>query len=160
MQSIVLRPSYFMEVWLSPALGVDPAAGTARVYGPGDRPGSYISALDVAEFAVAAVLTDATEDEVLELGGPEALSQLGAIEILARTVGREPEIERVPLEALEAQHESEDPLQRTFAALMLAYAAGDTIPTARETAARFGIPLRSVTDHARTLAAGEVSEHA
>jgi uncharacterized protein YbjT (DUF2867 family) len=33
----VLRPSYFMESWFSPALGFDVAAGTPRIYGAGPR---------------------------------------------------------------------------------------------------------------------------
>jgi hypothetical protein len=51
MQAIILRPSYFMEMWLSPHLGFDPEKGTARIYGSGDAKASYISAFDVAEFA-------------------------------------------------------------------------------------------------------------
>lgn len=43
MQSVLLRPSYFMEMWLSPALGFDPVEGTARIYGSGEAKVSYIS---------------------------------------------------------------------------------------------------------------------
>ena len=54
MEAVILRPSYFMEVWLGPALGFDPAKGSARIYGDGDAEVSYISGMDVANFAVAA----------------------------------------------------------------------------------------------------------
>jgi uncharacterized protein YbjT (DUF2867 family) len=47
MRVTILRPSYFSEVWLSPALGVDPANARARIYGPGDANVSYISLNDV-----------------------------------------------------------------------------------------------------------------
>lgn len=149
MRSVVLRPSYFMEVWLSPIVGFDPAAGTARIYGSGDRPVSYISLANVVDFAVAAVQTEFDEDAVLELGGPETLSQLDAVQIFQRELGREIQLDRVPVEALEEQHGSPDPLQKTFAALMLALADGDEIPDARATAERFGVSLRSVAEHAR-----------
>jgi len=34
----ILRPGYFMEVWLSPAVGFDAANAKATVYGAGDQP--------------------------------------------------------------------------------------------------------------------------
>ena len=51
----ILRPSYFMEVWLGPHLGFDAANATARVYGAGDNPISFISRDDVAEFVLQAL---------------------------------------------------------------------------------------------------------
>jgi hypothetical protein len=51
--------------------------------------------------------------------------------------------------ALEEQHRSPDPLQRTFAALMIACALGDPIPEAQRVAHRFGVQLTSLEDFAR-----------
>ncbi len=56
MRVTILRPSYFMEMWLSPALGFDPASGRARIYGLGDAKISYISFQDVVSFALSAAL--------------------------------------------------------------------------------------------------------
>ena len=39
----ILRPSYFMEVWLSPAVGFDAANAKASIYGDGQNPISWIS---------------------------------------------------------------------------------------------------------------------
>lgn len=152
LQAVVLRPSYFMDVWLSPALGVDPLSGTVRVYGAGDRPVSYIAAANVVDFAAAATRAELKGDQTLELGGPDALSQLDCVGIFQRELGREIAVERVPVEGLEEQHGSDDPLQRSFAALMLSLADGDAIPDARATAERFGVSLVSVADRARELA--------
>jgi uncharacterized protein YbjT (DUF2867 family) len=58
MEAVILRPSYFMEVWLSPALGFDPANGAARIYGDGEGKVSYISGTDVASFAIAAATSE------------------------------------------------------------------------------------------------------
>lgn len=154
LRAVILRPSYFTEVWLGPHLGFDPLGGRVRIFGPGDAPISYISARDVAAFAVAAARREHREDVVLELGGPEPLSQLEAVRTFEEALGRTLEVERVPLEAIRVQHASEDPLQRTFGALMLAYAEGDAIPEARETAERYGVTLRPVSDWARELVAG------
>jgi NADH dehydrogenase len=146
MQTVILRPSFFAEVWLSPALGFDAVNGKARVYGPGTAKVSYVSAFDVAAFAVAAVGRDyPARNMVLELGGPEALSQLDAIAIFERALGRAIAREFVPIEALEAQARSPDPLAATYGALTLAYAKGDVIEGASDVASRHGVTLRSVS---------------
>ncbi len=152
MQIVILRPSYFMEVWLSPVLGFDPRRGTARIYGDGNAKVSYVSALDVSHFTVAA--TNRKYDRkhnVFEIGGPEALSQLEAVAIFEQALKSKMSIEHVPTEALEAQHHSTDPLQKSFAALMLSYAKGDVVEGAHDIAADHGINLRSVGDYASSL---------
>jgi len=50
----ILRPSYFMEVWLTPAVGFDASNAKAQIYGTGENPISWISFKDVAQFAVRA----------------------------------------------------------------------------------------------------------
>jgi uncharacterized protein YbjT (DUF2867 family) len=151
MRTTILRPSYFSEVWLSPALGFDPANGRARIYGTGDAKVSFISSNDVAAFAMAAADKPPDKSVVLEMGGPEALSQLEVVRIFERILGRKIDVDRVPVAALQEQHRSPDPLQKTFAALMLAYAKGNEISGSLETARSYGIKLRSVSDHAATI---------
>ncbi len=151
MQTVILRPSYFMEVWLSPALGFDPVAGLARIYGSGQEKVSYVSAFDVASFAAAAVTRKYPEEKtILEIGGPEPLSQLEAILLFEQALGKEIKTEQIPVEALQAQHESPapDPLQKTFAALMLGYALGDTVADATSNAEAHQLQLTSVSDYA------------
>lgn len=152
MRAVVLRPSFFMEVWLGPHLGFDPATNRMRIYGSGEAPVSYVSAGDVAAFAVATAVEAGDGDETLELGGPEALSQRDVVGLLAAALGGEPEIEPVPLEAIRAQYASENPLARAFGALMLTYAEGDAIPGSQRTAARHGITLRSVGEWVEEVA--------
>ena len=148
MRGTILRPSYFMEMWLSPALGFDPANRSARVYGSGEAKVSYISFHDVVAFALAVAANPSHPSAILEMGGPEPLSQFEAVAIFERLLGRKCELERVPLAALEDQHRSADPLQKTFAALMIGYAKGDAIPGSLETARQYGVTLHSVSDHA------------
>jgi uncharacterized protein YbjT (DUF2867 family) len=152
MQTVVLRPTCFTEVWLSPALGFDPKNGTARVYGSGQSPVSWISAFDVADFAVATALAHHCAKEVLELGGPEPLSQLQVVHLFENILHKQIAVQHVSVEALQQQHQSSEPLQKTFAALSLAVAAGDVIPTARDNALRYGVKLHSVRDYAQSLA--------
>ena len=150
MQAIILRPSYFMEMWLSPHLGFDPEKGSARIYGTGEAKVSYISAFDVAEFAAAAAVKQVDQRQaILEMGGPEAISQLEAVGIFEQALHKKIAVEHVPWEALQKQHRSAtDPLQKTFAALMLGYAQGDVIAGAKETAEQYGVRLRSVAEYA------------
>jgi uncharacterized protein YbjT (DUF2867 family) len=148
MQSVILRPTYFTEVWLSPALGFDFVGGSVRIYGSGEAKGNYISAFDVADFAVAAATRKDEENAILEMGGPEPLSQLDAVKIFEQALEKKFRLEHVPAEALHQQYNSPDPLQKTFAALMLGYTQGDEMKGAQETAKKYGIPLTSVGDYA------------
>ena len=145
----ILRPGYFMEVWLSPVMGFDAANAKAQVYGSGENPLSLISYPDLAEFAVRSLDNPAARDTALPLGGPEALSQLEMIRIFEETGGRPFEVQHVPVEALEEQQKgATDPMQQSFLGLMRCYAAGDPIDM-QETLKAFPVPLTSVREYAR-----------
>jgi NADH dehydrogenase len=150
MQTVILRPSFFMEVWLSPALGFDPVAGTVRIYGSGQEKVSYVSAFDVASFAVAAVTWRYPEEKtILEIGGPEPLSQLDATLLFEQALGKEIKMEHISLGSLQAQLQSTaDPLQKTFAALTFNYAQGDIVADAVANAKAHQLNLTSVSDYA------------
>lgn len=145
----ILRPSYFMETWLSPHLGFDFANARATVYGSGEGRISWISLADVAAFAARALDEPQTFDATIELGGPEALTPLEVVRIFEETGGRRFEVEHVSEEALRARATSAtDPVQRSFAALMLAYAKGDAIAM-DEALDRYQLQLTTVRDYAR-----------
>ena len=149
----ILAPSVFMEVWLSPALGFDPANAQARVYGSGRNAISWISLGDVARFAVLSVDPPSARSATIELGGPAALSPLEVVRIFEQVGGRAFRVEHVDEKTLRDQRAAAtDPLQQTFAALMLAYAQGDAIEMT-QTLRTFPLKLVSVSDYARrTLA--------
>lgn len=149
----ILQPTYFMEVWLSPAVGFDYANRKATIYGDGENGISWISFADVARFAVAALDNPAARNVTLELGGPEALSPLEVIRTFERVGGKPWEYVKVPAEALQAQLDAAaEPMQRSFAALMRCYA--DTQPIDM-TATLKAIPmtLSRVEDYARQVTA-------
>ena len=127
----ILQASYFMEVWLSPALGFDPANGKVRIYGDGANPISWISFRDVARAAAAAVTEPASRNCIVELGGPQALSPGEVVRMFEAAGAAEIVSENIPEAALAAQLESAaDSLQKSFAGLMLMYAKGDAIDPA------------------------------
>jgi NADH dehydrogenase len=150
----ILRPSCFMEVWLSPAVGFDPANGKATIYGTGEAPISWIAATDVAAFAVAALTAPAARNAILELGGPRPIPALEAVRIFETAIGRPIEVTHVPVEALDAQvAAATDPMQRSFASLMRCVADGDAIEMGR-TAEIVETPLTSVESYAIALRPG------
>jgi uncharacterized protein YbjT (DUF2867 family) len=147
----ILRPSYFMEVWLNPAVGFDAANATAKVYGSGQNPLSLISFPDVAKFALASLDNPVARNATIEIGGPEALSQLQMVQIFEELGGRPFEVEYVPESALaDQQATATDPMQQSFAGLMQKYARGDAVDM-RQTLNRFPMQLTSVREYAQNV---------
>ncbi|HEY2378318.1 MAG TPA: SDR family oxidoreductase [Gemmatimonadaceae bacterium] len=145
----VLRPSFFMEMWLSPALGFDPQNARAQLFGSGEAKISFVSAKDVARFAVDCLDNPAAHNATIELGGPEALSPREVVRRFEQAGGRAFTVDTVPEAALEAQLAgATDPLQQSFTALMIGYARGDAIDMT-DTLTRFGEHLTSVDEFAR-----------
>lgn len=140
----ILRPSFFIEVWLSPAFGFDVEHGTARIFGTGDQRMSWISLSDVARFTVECIDHPAAKNAVFELGG-EPVSPNELVAEVERHTGKLMQVERIPADALRAQREqATDPMEHTFATLMLGYAQGDEVDigAARELQVR----IRSVRE--------------
>ena len=149
----IIQASFFMEVWLSPALGFDYANATARIYGLGTNPISWVSFRDVAEMCALALRHRAAERRVIEFGGPEALSPLEVVARFERISGRSFQLEHVSESALLSQFQgATDSLQKSFAALMLGYSRGDAMDMA-SVVETFGIKLASVNDYARSMLA-------
>lgn len=149
----ILRPSYFMEAWLSPMVGFDAANAKATVYGAGDQPISWISFKDVAKFAVESLENPAARNSVLELGGPEALSPHQVIKLFESATGKTFEVTHVPAEALQAQMQgAADPMQKSFAGLMLCVAAGDAIDMG-EIQKKFAVRLTPLQEHIASVMA-------
>jgi len=147
MTHTILQPTFFMEVWLSPALGFDVANAAAQIYGDGSSKISWISFQDVATFAVAAVRTQPS-NLAIKLGGPEALSPLEVVQLAGAMTGRSIAVQHVGEDALRARHSAAtDSLQQSFAGLMLYYAHGDVIDMTDATRIFGTRQLKSVREH-------------
>lgn len=154
----ILRPSMFMEIWFSPALGFDVAGWKARIFGTGENPISWISFPNVAEFAVRSLDTPAARNAVFELGGPEALTPLQVVRIFEEVSGAPFATEHVLESVLRAGKASaKRALDEAFAALSLGYAHGQVVDMGPALAA---IPMRliSVREYAEWLAKESRSE--
>jgi uncharacterized protein YbjT (DUF2867 family) len=154
MDYTILRPSCFMEVWLTAAVGFDVANSKVQLCGDGSKPVSYISYTDVAWFAVESLTNPAAKNAILEMGGPEKLSQLEAAKIFEDLSGKKIEAQHVPVEALQSQlNTATDPMQKSFAGLMLCVANGDPIDM-KEMEKKFPIKLKTVREYARSVVTG------
>lgn len=146
-----IQASWFMEVWLSPALGFDYVHGKARIYGDGSRPISWVSYRDVGEFCVAAIVRSVGIRSVLKVGGPEALAPFEVARIFEEESGRHLDVEMIPEEQLQQQFTSAgDSLAKSFAGLMLQYAHGDAIDM-RPLLEAVPVRLTSVREYARRV---------
>jgi uncharacterized protein YbjT (DUF2867 family) len=96
LDNVILQPSFFMDIWFSPALGWDLKAGKAQVFGAGDAPISFIALGDVAAYAVAALEAPGVTNQMIPLGGPEAITPRRAVEVIEQAVGKKFKVTTVP----------------------------------------------------------------
>jgi uncharacterized protein YbjT (DUF2867 family) len=105
----------------------------------------------VARFAVASLENPVARNATLELGGPEGISPSSVIELFERVGGRPFEVTRVPIEVLRGQlAQAPDPMQQSFAGLMLSYASAPPIDMTA-TLKEFPVKLRTVEEYARSV---------
>jgi uncharacterized protein YbjT (DUF2867 family) len=146
-----IQASFFMEVWLSSALGFDFSNATVKIYGDGKNKISWISYKDVAKYAIMSLNNPEVHNKIIEAGGPEAMSQQEVVQIFEEVSGKTFSVEYIPVEALQVQESNaKDPLQQSFASLMLSYAAGASIDMG-EMNKTFSIQLTSVHDYAKNV---------
>lgn len=147
----ILKPSFFMEAWLSPAVGFDFPNAKATIYGDGTNKISWIAIQDVAAFAVAAVDNPSMKNKIIEVGGPEALGPKEVVDIFQKSLNKSFELQFIPLVALEAQlSAAPDDMSKTFAGLMLFYAAGHDVDMT-EKQKLVAVKMKSVKEHAAQM---------
>ncbi len=145
----ILRPTFFMEVWLSQQGGFDVAARRARIYGSGENPISWISFANVADFAIRSLENPAAHNATLPLGGPEAVSPQEVVRIFEELSGETFMVEYMLESVLRAARAAaKKPLDEAMAALALSYAAGDVIDMGA-TLKQIPVHLVSVRDYAK-----------
>jgi uncharacterized protein YbjT (DUF2867 family) len=153
----ILAANYFMEIWLSPALGFDYGRGKVALFGDGRALITWVSYRDVAEFAVRSHLTPGARNRILEVGGPHDLSPLEVVRIFEEVSCATFERQFVPEEALLAQLDSAtDPYAETFAKLQLEYVHGCPMNTS-ETLRLMPTELTSVAHYAAAVCGQRVA---
>jgi NADH dehydrogenase len=150
MHHTIVRPTIFMDTWLSPHAGFDWSTGTVAVYGDGTKPLNWVHSGDVAEVVAATVGHPGAEDAEVPVVGPEALTPREAVVIFEDVTAKAFDVTYVPVEDLQAQQAAaKDPTEASFAALMLRYAEGD--PSSVQPLAGLPPTHTTVREYAATL---------
>jgi uncharacterized protein YbjT (DUF2867 family) len=154
MNYTILQPGFFMEVWLTPAVGFDFPNSKVTIYGEGKNKICWVSLVDVAAIAVASLDNESAKNAVFRVGGPAAVSPLEVVKIFENHAGNKFAVENVPVDALRAQKAAAgESLSEAFAALMISYAEGDDIDMT-ETRKVYPFKLNSVMDYVQSLPVG------
>jgi len=147
----ILQPGFFMEIWLSPAVGFDFPNSKVTIYGEGMNKIWWVSLMDVAAIAVASLENEFAKNSVFQVGGPAAVSPLEVVKIFENHTGNEFTIAYVPTAALQAQKSAaSESMSEAFATLMLSYAEGDQIDMT-ETRKLYPFKLTSVSDYVQKV---------
>ena len=119
----ILAANFFMEVWLSPALGFDYPNHSATVYGDGTNRMSWVSYKDVARTAAEAVSNPKAKNAVLPVGGPSIHTPLEVVTIFEKASAKTWTLSHVSVAALQEQKSAAtDEVQEAVAMLQLGYA--------------------------------------
>jgi uncharacterized protein YbjT (DUF2867 family) len=154
----IFRPTFYMEVWLSPIGGFDYPNARASIYGDGRNKISWLSFHDVARFMLRSVDHPDAANATIEIGGPEALAPLEVVRIFEDIAGRRFDLEFVSAQALEELEKAgKDSWVRSLAGLQRCYADGDVI-SMQGLQERFPMNWTTVREYARSVlsAAGSV----
>ena len=95
LQYVVVRPDAFQEIHLGPLGRFDLAYGKVGVIGNGNAKHRWVSTADVAAL-IAAVAVETDPPELIEFGGPEALSRTEAIAFAENLLQRKLKVQRLP----------------------------------------------------------------
>jgi uncharacterized protein YbjT (DUF2867 family) len=97
LDAVILRPTAFMEHHVHNFNGKTVLdKGKAQLIGPGTKPRNFVSAADVAELAVRALLQDPPPFRTLAIGGPGHHGNAEVAAMYARAAGIEPRASHLP----------------------------------------------------------------
>ena len=92
-----------MEVWLSPAVGFDSANRKATIYGTGENPISWISLMDVAQFAVRCLDNPTARNATWNWAALRRSVPWRWCQSSGKVGGKPFEVQHVPVQALQGQ---------------------------------------------------------
>ncbi len=75
------------------------------LFGKGQNPRNFVAADDVAQFAVMALENGELNDRVIDIGGPEELTNMEVVRVYERLTDRSVKVSHVPLGALKVMYQ-------------------------------------------------------
>jgi uncharacterized protein YbjT (DUF2867 family) len=122
----ILRPTAFMELWLTIIAEPMLKRGQALIFGRGRNPINFVSVDDVARFTLIGLLDSQARGLTIEVGGPENLSLEQVVELIERVTGRAVKKQRIPLPAMRAMRLLMRPINPAFSRQIATGAYMDT----------------------------------
>jgi NADH dehydrogenase len=98
----IVRATAFLETWLGLLRETAGRSGRPLVFGRGDNPINFVSAIDVAALVERAVIDPSTRGQRLEIGGPENLTLTELATAVQRGAGGTGRLRHVPRSMLRA----------------------------------------------------------
>jgi NADH dehydrogenase len=157
LSATILRPSAFMELWLSIIAEPMLKQGRAMIFGRGQNPINFVSVDDVAHFALIALRDPQARGLTIEMGGPDNVSLTEMVTIIERATGKTARRQHIPLVGLRAMSVLARPLKPAFARQAAAAAYMDTHDMTFDPSAilqRFPMILRRMEDVAHSQFGG------
>ena len=146
----IIRPTAFMEAHAEAFIG-KPILETGKVslFGRGDNPRNFVAADDVAQVVVMVLTDPALRGGVVDVGGPENLSNMEVVRLYEQRAGRPAKVSHMPLPALQVMYRLMRPFHPGLSAVIqISILADRTDQTfhPRATLERFPIQLTRLED--------------
>jgi NADH dehydrogenase len=154
MDWVIVQPTAFMEMWLSPRLGWDFQARRVWLMGPGDRPASLVALTDVAAFCARAATDRRAINRDVPFGGPGAITPLDVVRVAESALGVRLRVRHIPAPLLGVAATLLRPVAPIPAALLAlgvhAASQGDVVPMT-DTIREFSLSLTTVETYLSSL---------
>jgi uncharacterized protein YbjT (DUF2867 family) len=154
MDWVIVQPTAFMEIWLSPRLGWDFARRRVLLMGTGTVPMSLVALADVAAFCARAATDPRPMKRDMPFGGPAPVTALEVVRAAESQLGDRLRVRHVPIGLIGAVPALLRPFAPIPAALLClgvgAATNGDVIEM-KETMREFGVSLTTVEAYLLSL---------
>jgi uncharacterized protein YbjT (DUF2867 family) len=101
----ILRPTAFMEAHAEMFIGQPILEkGKVPLFGQGHNPRNFVAADDVAQFAVLALEDAHLNGRIIDIGGPENLTNMEVVRLYEKLAGRPAKVSHVPLAVLRVMY--------------------------------------------------------
>ena len=148
----IIRAAPLMDLMVT-LFGEPIAQGqTARIFGSGANPISFIAVEDVARFAVLALREPQARNRIITIGGPEARTTRQIAETVASATGKPVAVRTLPLPMLQVMKVVLRPFNPVFARRIQQMIVLDTSKqqiAMGETLREFPVPLTRLEDYVR-----------
>lgn len=151
----IIRPSAYLETWLGIIGGPLVSTNKTLVFGRGENPINFVSALDVARFVDQAVRDSTLRGQVVVVVGRENLSLNQLVEIVRSVSGRTGRVSHTPRAAMRLLSVVLRPINRMRAGQIQAALVMDTTKMALDSQAAHSadpsMPLSQASDVAARM---------